>query len=171
MGPDLTRKHPRLAVWDYRNPGGYFVTICSHQQRQVFGRLRGSRVSLAPLGELIVDRWNGLTAHYSNVLLDSFAVMPDHLHALLVLTDPKVGEASLAPTPGSRRVAHSLGAVIGNFKSGVTRAAHRDLGLAGRIWQRGYYDHIVRSERDADQIRQYIASNPLALSLKHSSTL
>jgi REP element-mobilizing transposase RayT len=134
----------------------------------MFGRLQGSRVSLTPLGELIVERWNELPAHYSNVLLDSFAVMPEHLHALLVLTDPKVGEASLAPTTGPRHVAHSLGAVIGNFKSGVTRAAHRELGLPGRIWQRGYYDHIVRNERDADQIRQYIASNPMALSLKRT---
>jgi len=166
MDAELTRRHPRLKCWDYRNPGGYFVTICTHQQRPLFARFEAGRICLKPLGKLAARQWRSLPDHYSNLLLDAFVVMPEHIHALMVLVDSKVGEASLAPTSRRARIAHSLGSVVGGFKSGVTRLARRDLGMKGPIWQRGYYDHIIRDERDADQIREYIVNNPLALKLK-----
>ena len=93
---DLTRRQPRLKCWDYRNPGGYFVTICAYRQRPLFGWLDAGRTKLKPLGELAARHWRRLPDHFANLLLDAFVVMPQHLHGLIVLTDSTVGEACLA---------------------------------------------------------------------------
>jgi len=150
--PLPTRKKLRLSGFDYRSPGIYFVTICTSERRCCFGDIAieevapSEGVALSELGQLVRDAWLRVALTEFAVTLDEFVIMPNHMHALLELTSPKV----------------SLSAVVGAFKSVSTRDA-REAGLLARakLWQRGYHDHVVRDEASLGRIREYIENNPL----------
>lgn len=179
--PNRHHRHSiRLQGWDYRTPGAYFITICTDERANIFEDQH--------LRRLVESRWRAIPdqPRSRHVILDEWVVMPNHLHAILVLVEPEVdtaapsatgraaGRAATAgavlttldvlSTPVQPRGANagSVGAIVGTFKSLVTRAANvvrRTPG--GIIWQRGYYDHIVRNERELNAIRQYILDNPI----------
>jgi len=136
----------RLTGYDYGSSGIYFVTLCTQQRRRILSSVKDGKVELSKLGELVSRNWLSLPEWFSHLELDHFVIMPDHFHALIQLTDN-----------GS-----SLGTVIGSFKSATSRLA-RSSGLLydDRLWQRGYYDRIVRSESALLDIRQYIDDNPI----------
>lgn len=161
MSQETVRKNPRFSGYDYSAPGGYFITICCHRGKHVFGRIHNGRMLLNDTGSLAHTHWLQVSNHYSNIYLDVHVVMPNHLHALLAITNLNVGEASLAPTSAAHRC-NSLASVIGNFKSGVTREARASLGWRGTLWQRSYHDHVIREPLEAKTIRKYIANNPLS---------
>jgi REP-associated tyrosine transposase len=152
------RKSIRLRDYDYATPGAYMVTICTWNHRCIFGEIRDGQMHLNGLGSLVSERWQATPGHYGYVRLDEYIVMPNHLHGLLIIeTSPDFpGEAGLAPT---KRL--SLGAIVGSFKSSVTRRARKTCGFNGKhLWQRNYYEHVVRNEIDLANIRQYIVNNP-----------
>ena len=132
------RKNIRLQDWDYRTSGHYFVTICTHERQCLFEDETFRQIATQLL--LTIPQWS-----HSGVGLDEWVVMPNHLHAIFELTGNSVG----------------LGNVIGSYKALVTR---RIYGLlpAGKpiIWQRGYYERIIRNERELTAIRKYILQNP-----------
>lgn len=119
------------------------------------------------LGEIAVEFWEQIPAHFPTVQLDEFIVMPDHVHGILVWTEAAAAEASpvmtsgaSAPPSGPRK--NSLGAVVGSFKSAVSKRINGIYGQAGIfIWQRNYYEHVVRSSDELTRIRVYIGNNPL----------
>lgn len=167
------RRSIRMAGYDYRDAGGYFVTICSAQKRNVFGKVRCGEMKLNPYGQILENCWRALPEHFSHVVLDKYAIMPNHVHCILML-DINVGARHALPImldDKRERARHAsplrgeLGTVVGSFKSAVTKQinlyrAARNLPKA-TVWQRNYYEHIIRDENELNEIRRYIIENPL----------
>lgn len=150
------RKQLRLHGYDYAFPGAYFVTICSAGKRPVLGSVSGERIVLSPAGEIVRSEWIALAERFPRTVLDEFVIMPNHLHGVLAFVGP-AGGASLSPT---------LFEVIGAFKSISTIKVNRLLRQRGAaLWQRSYYEHIVRTGEDLRKIQRYIYENPLMWSL------
>jgi REP element-mobilizing transposase RayT len=173
------RRSIRLRHWDYRTHAFYFVTICAHGRENRFADEAAAEIA-AMMWPLIPQQ-----RHAAGVFLDEWVLMPNHFHGLLLLpgtaTDSNynVGTEEVvtglpfdlrfnaqqlqtsAPSEICKVHAGSLGAMIGTYKSGVTRrinALNRTPG--SRVWQRGYYERIVRNERELERIRTYIRENP-----------
>jgi len=162
--PFYSRRSPRLPGHDYRSDGLYFVTICAAQMRLRFGTILNGELQLNGLGRLIYDEWRRLAIARANLRLDHFVVMPNHLHGLLRIVEPDERDSrQLSGTEAGAVTIQSgsLGAIIGQFKAAVSRRAKAE-GINGDtpIWQRGFYDHIVRDERTLNEIRRYIIENP-----------
>lgn len=156
MNDKRNRRSIRLPDWDYRAGGIYFVTICTYNRIYLFDDPR--------LHELAVNAWDYIPnhPHAAHVTLDERVVMPNHAHGLLWLA-----ERPLSPTPQRKRpsgpLPESVGAIIGNYKMLVTKrikAIRKAIGSPMQVWQRGYWERIVRNERELNAIRKYIRENP-----------
>jgi REP element-mobilizing transposase RayT len=174
------RKQLRLRGYDYAFPGVYFVTICSAGKRPVFGSIRGESIVLSRAGEIVRCEWIALVERFARLVLDEFVIMPNHLHGVLGFvgqaggaspspttanTTTKPREASLDPKGGASP-SPTLFDVIGAFKSISTIKVNKLLGRRGvPLWQRSYYEHIVRTGEDLRKIQRYISENPLMWSL------
>jgi len=154
------RRSIRLEGYDYKSAGAYFVTIVAWRRECLFGEIVDDRMLTNEWGEIVRDEWERTAKIRPNVELGEFIVMPNHIHGILVFIDDMAGTTRrVAPTrtlqPGS------LGAVIGQFKSIVTKRINRLQNVAGRpIWQRNYYEHIIRNDHEWENITKYIESNP-----------
>lgn len=186
MTPDRPeRKNPRLRGWDYGAGGTYFVTFCTSAHRPVLSSIRRGDpcgrppLVLTPLGECVAE-----AIALTGVRVEHQVIMPNHVHLLLTLERAATraaptgagtqaatriaptgagtqADARVSPTDRGTQAAAELGRLVGTVKSrSVHLAAGRGL-EAGRLWQRGYYDHIVRSENDFLRIWTYIDNNPL----------
>ena len=168
------RQSIRLPSYDYAQAGAYFVTICTYNRDCLLGEIPGSEMSLTRAGEVALGCWNDLPNHYSHVEIDEFVVMPNHVHGIIVLTDQQgktsisesvtgagrgqVG-AGLKPAPTERR--HPLPEIVRAFKTFSSRRINERRGSPGvPVWQRNYYERVIRDERELDAIRQYIVDNP-----------
>ena len=152
------RRSTRLPKYDYTRSGVYFVTICTYRFASLFGRIVNGNVQLNSLGRLVEEEWRRTELVRPSVDVDLFVVMPNHLHGLLSISDC---QAEQIPERAATMRANSLGSIIAQFKSKVTKRSRR---LANPrsvpIWKRNYYDHIVRNERSLARIRNYILENP-----------
>jgi REP element-mobilizing transposase RayT len=167
---DLTfRKHLRVAGFDYRDNHAYFVTICTGSRACIFGSVVDGEVQLSQRGHVVHACWQDLPNHHAFVELDAFVVMPNHVHAVICFVgndpvaatpasrSPRSGESSLPHGPVSR----SLSAVVGSFKSSVSRNINRlRPGAAQSLWQPNFYEHVIRNDYAFDRIREYIVTNP-----------
>ena len=171
MSEAARRRSLRLKGYDYAQPGAYFVTICTHRHQPLFGEVVDDAMQLHAFGQIVWEEWFRTARVRPYVVLyeDEFVVMPNHLHGIvwIVETDeqPAVVGATrrVAPTGGRPRGPQpgSLGAIIGQFKSLVTKRINALRGTPGaRVWQRNYYEHIIRTEKALNAIRRYIAANP-----------
>ena len=148
------RKPTRLPEYDYSEYGMYFLTICAKDMEQIFGRIvgeglaspghSGSKFQPSPLGKITEKHLLDIPNHYDNVFVDKYVIMPNHIH-LIVMLEHSSGRTSPSPT---------IGNIIGGFKSGVSHE------YGQLIWQRSYYDHIIRNEKDYERIWEYIENNP-----------
>lgn len=156
----MKRKRIRLRYYDYRRTAVYFVTVCTHGRTVTLGTIRDGKPELTRLGILAASRWESIPDHEPKAVLDLFVVMPNHLHGLIGLDAPGV-HSELKRKSGELR-AGSLGAVVGGFKASVTRIG-REEGVVGGdpVWQRGFWEHIVRGPKALERIRRYIIENPL----------
>ena len=159
------RRSIRLPGYDYAQAGAYFVTICTYNRDCLLGEILGSEMSLTRSGEVVLECWNDLPNHYSYVEIDEFVVMPNHVHGIMVLSDQQrknpnaqnVG-AGLKPAPTKR---HPLPEIVRAFKTFSSRRINERRGSPGLpLWQRNYYERVIRNERELDAIRQYIVDNP-----------
>ena len=158
------RRSIRLKGYDYSLAGAYFVTIVAWRREMLFGDVvdgktpQGGAVVLNEFGQIVREEWEQTAVVRPNVELGEYVIMPNHVHGMLIFVDDGVG--------ATRRVApvlqpNSLGAVLGQFKSIVTKRINRLQNVAGRpVWQRNYYEHIIRDEREWENIHRYIESNP-----------
>ena len=160
------RRSIRLPDYDYSQAGAYFVTLCSHRKACIFGEIIDGDMRLNALGSIVSLQWQR-TAHVrTSVKLDAFAIMPNHVHGILfihvnIIRDTPYPSAKRDPKQKAELHSGSLGAIIGQFKSAVTRQARRLEGMHDvQIWQRNYYEHVIRSEESLYDIRKYIAENP-----------
>jgi REP element-mobilizing transposase RayT len=159
MGYDPDRHHrrsTRLRGYDYARPGAYYVTIVVQGRELRFGMIDHAAMHLNDAGRMIEHWWKELEPRYATVRTDSFVVMPNHVHGVLHLLEDEGGHAG----PPLHRV-------VGWFKTMTTNGyllgvkAGRWPPFEGRLWQRGYYERIVRNESELARTRDYIAANPL----------
>jgi putative transposase len=201
------RRSIRLKGYDYSSEGCYFVTVCTFQRKHLFGEIIQGDMQFSVLGRIASEQWMKIPERFSNVELDEFVIMPNHVHGILIINGPvgvglaptqgrlhlakhssgasDLGEG-LAPTQGRLHLAKhsagasdlgeacapalsqskpSLGDMIGAYKSLVAceclKFYKTQNKIMGKIWQRNYYEHIINSEREYEQIAQYIVNNPL----------
>ncbi len=157
------RRSIRLKDYDYSQAGAYFVTICAHNQRGLFGNIVNGEMKLSSIGKIVQREWNTTPARFPNVELDAFIIMPNYIHGILLI----VG-ATLVVAHDKRagtRPAPTLGKIVGSFKSRCVRKCIRNGLNVGKLWQRNYYEHIIRDEKDLNQIREYIINNPITWQL------
>jgi putative transposase len=149
------RKSPRLQGYDYTQEGLYFITICTNQRQMLFGDVVDGEMILNSLGQLAHIELQTLPQHRPNIDIDAFVIMPNHVHAIIVILE------SLNTTSKSLTSTGSLGAIVGGYKSGVTRKA-RQQGLVdeGVLWQERYHDAIIRNEQQYRHIALYVEQNP-----------
>lgn len=168
--PNLHRRRSiRLKDYDYTQSGAYFVTICTHGRECLFGEIDANgNMILSQYGEMVQDEWFKTAIIRSYVDLDAFVVMPNHVHGIILITsDAPVGATRrVAPTPNDHHnpkgpKSKSLGAIVGSFKSSVSRHINEWRETAGApVWQRDYYDVVIRNEAMLNTRRQYIETNP-----------
>ncbi len=151
------RRSTRLRGYDYAQPGAYFVTICTQNRECLFGEIVDGAMHLNQMAEMVATVWNDLPQHYSGVDVDAFVIMPNHVHGIVMLSAGQ--PRGVAPTL-------SLPDVVHRFKSLTTaryrRGAAREgwPAFAGRLWQRNYYEHVIRDEGEMNRVREYIVNNP-----------
>ncbi len=164
------RRSIRLQQYDYAQAGAYFVTICIYEHACLLGDIINGEMRMNAAGQLVADTWTHLPVRFPCIELDAFVVMPNHLHGVLVLSDPPatVGAGLALPNnasdfkkQGTPRSAPTLADVVGAFKSISAIACNRLLNRSGcPFWQRNYYEHVIRHEKDLERIREYIENNP-----------
>ena len=155
------RRSIRLPTWDYRQAAAYFVTLVTDGRQPLFGHLVDGRVVLSEFGHIATVQMNWLPEQNPQVRLDVWVIVPNHIHAIFWLTNNVAAEESALANGRPRLPAGSLGAVVGGYKSAVARRINDRRGARGAaVWQRNYYEHIVRTEDELRRIREYIESNP-----------
>ena len=149
------RKRNRLAGYDYSAPGAYFVTICTYKKRCNLSRiavgegLAPPAVRLTPIGTIVEDQLRNLPARYPSLVVNAYAIMPNHVHLLLTLyVTQYTGGASPAPTVPD---------IVCTFKSLIARQARADLDAAP-LWQRSFHDHVIRNDADFRATWDYIGN-------------
>ena len=158
------RNSLRRPRYNYSQPGAYFVTFCSNKGRPLFGQIENQTMCLNPLGEIADQGWHEFAERHPEIEIDTFVVMPNHIHVLLWLR--YVAETVEQTTPEKERrfsdaIAGSVSTLVGAYKSSVTHKAKRaELIPDGSLWQRSFHDHVVRNKSDLDRIRSYIHNNP-----------
>jgi len=168
----LNRRSVRLPGYDYSQPGAYFVTICTQNRACLYGDIIDGKMMLNANGLIVHEEWQKTAEMRLNVVLDTFVIMPNHIHGILVIKDDiDYGKAKCrgtmhrAPTPMIERygkpVSNSIPTIIRGFKSAVTHRINEIRATPGApIWQRNFYEHVIRNEDNLNEIRQYIENNP-----------
>ena len=153
--PFFERRSLRLARFDYSLPGAYFITVVVHQRRCLLGAVVSGRSVPNDAGQRVIETWRSLTSRYRRVTLDAFVVMPNHIHGILRLD----GGASLERQVG-------IPTIVGVLES-LTTVRYVDAveqrgwpPFERRLWQRSYYDRVIRDEAALTVCREYIATNP-----------
>ncbi len=200
--PLIHNRHSiRWQGYDYRRAGAYFITICAHRHRYIFGEVREGRMYANRFGSYLGDQWKHTARVRPEVALDAFVVMPNHFHAIIILhdgsgmpptcpedvpliptdtdTQPRRGMPLACPytQPGTDPSAYAqfgkpqkgaLGTIIGHFKAEVTKTACRGFNLQ-TVWQRNFYDRVIRDPEEFERIREYIAQNPEQWEFDHEN--
>jgi putative transposase len=169
------RRSVRLHPFDYSDSHSYFVTICAENKRPIFGKIVNGEVALSTAGRIVDACWMEIPSHFPNVELAQHIVMPEHIHGIIRLRPRAMDGGSDAKV--SRRARHavplpkqegdfaaptigSIPTIVGAFKSAVTKQLNR------AIWQRGYYEHVIRDDDEFRKTCEYIRANPARRALK-----
>jgi len=167
------RRSIRLAGFDYRQANAYFVTICTQVRCCLLGEIIDEVMHRSDAGRMVEQVWNELPERYPGVDVDAFVVMPNHIHGIIVLSGQAIDgfRGNIRRGDGHGTIAPSLADIVQRFKSYTTaeyRHAVCHLGwppFPGKLWQRNYYEHIIRDAASLDTIRQYIETNVLQWSM------
>ena len=168
--PQRNRRSIRLQGYDYSQAGAYFVTLCTQNRECLFGEIVNGEMRLNEAGRVVADEWINTAEIRDEIELDEWVVMPNHFHGILVITVGR-GDRRVAPTGPQPR---SIGAVMAGFKSAATKRINELRQTPGmKLWQRNYWEHIVRNEPELNRIREYIHNNPAqwVLDKLHPSSL
>jgi putative transposase len=160
------RRSIRLRSFDYSHPGSYFVTILSHNARHIFGELILGQMKLSAIGKIVLDCWLDVPNHLPGIELNEYIIMPNHVHGIIRIpararhAAPLQRHVKTVEAFGSPRVA-SIPTIVRSFKSAVSLLTRKVLGQpAALIWQRNYFERVLRDEREFHKVRRYIAQNP-----------
>ena len=176
------RRTIRLNNYDYASKGAYFITICTCQKENIFGDVVGGKIVLNDIG-MIVDRyWNKIQNYFLNVETDEYIIMPNHVHGIIFILNelknttraqqPLPTRGCHAPTDDARNGTHgrkfgdmepgSISSIICTLKSLTTRTVNKQMRIkGGTIWQRNYFERIIRNKNELNKIRLYIVNNPV----------
>ena len=175
------RRSIRLRGYDYTRAGAYFITICTQNRECMFGEIADRKMVLNPAGNMIQTVWDEIPFHYAGIDIDAFTVMPNHIHGIIVITRsvavPTVGAGpracpdngqprGVAPTETAGTAGLSLGDMVHRFKTMTTKRYADGVKQSGwqsfprKLWQRNYWEHIIRDEMELNRIREYIHTNP-----------
>jgi len=150
------RKSTRLRGYDYAAPNWFFVTICVASRRPILGEIVGTEMRLSGFGRIVERTWLQLPNFYGSISLENFVVMPNHVHGIVVNGEAR--PTSELPQP----CRYSLSEIMRGFKSMSAREINRHVPEPRALWQRGFYEHIIRDDADLARIREYIDTNPVA---------
>ena len=157
------RRSIRLRGYDYAQAGAYFVTICTHNRECLFGEIMDGKMVLNDAGRMVEQCWRDIPSHFPHTELDEFVIMPNHVHGIVFITDI-VGAKNFSPlrqSPHGHQAGTSktIGSIVRGFKIGVTKwmRTHTNVHV---VWQRNYWEHIIRNDDELHRIRQYVVDNP-----------
>jgi len=165
------RRSLRLPNYDYAQAGAYFVTVCTNERKCLLGEIVGGEMRLSDAGRMVESVWIDIARHYSSVDIDAFVTMPNHIHGIIILgvgAGPRACPDEKKRMGQPQRVAPtiSLPEVVQRFKSLTTTKYIKGVAqeswpaFPGRLWQRNYYEHVIRKENELTLIREYIQLNP-----------
>ena len=175
FNPDIHHRHSiRLRKFDYSTAGAYFVTICAFQRECLFGEVVDGVVQWNEEGRIVEDSWREIMTHFSGVEIDRYITMPNHFHGIVFTVgagfpprpdahaqNAENCEKTLGGETPPLRLA-TLGQIVGYFKYQSTKHINQSRDNPGvPVWQRNYYERVIRDERELDNIRQYIVDNPV----------
>jgi len=150
------RQSIRLRNYDYSQAGAYFVTVCMHERQCLLGEIAGDKVEMNNAGRSVWTAWKNIPQHYPGVGVDEFVVMPNHVHGILILGD----RAGLKPAPTKK--SHGLSEIVRAFKTFSAREINKSRGMTSApVWQRSYYERVIRDKGELNRIRRYIVDNPV----------
>jgi len=158
------RRSVRLKGYDYSNPGAYYVTICTWNRDCIFGEIINGEMKLNEFGEVVNREWLCSSEIRREIELDEFVVMPNHIHGIIFIngngnTAHDLGANGCSPL---RKRSRSLSSFIAGYKSAVTKSINILRNTPGMpVWQRNYFEHIIRNEYGLFRIREYIRNNPV----------
>jgi putative transposase len=162
------RRSIRLKGYDYTQSGAYYITIVTYQRQHLFGEVVNDEMRLNELGQIAHDEWfkTAVLRPYVTLYADEFVVMPNHVHGIVWIEHTDGGDIPAIVGAERRSVPtvapKSLGAIVRAYKSAVTYAINSLQNQRGAaLWQRNYYEHIIRDEKDLQAKRDYILGNPM----------
>jgi len=171
--PKHNRRSVRLQGYDYSKAGAYFVTICTRNRECLFGEILDGVMLSNDAGGVVQQCWDDIPAHFPHVELDAFVIMPNHVHGILSIVDsqtvgaknfsPLQAQPSISPPPSQQRpcgTSKTIGSIVRGFKIGVTKWMRQHT-LTPDVWQRNYWEHVVRNDMELNRIREYICNNPI----------
>lgn len=142
------RRSIRLTGYDYSQSGAYFITICTHNRQCIFGDIVDGAMNLNELGNIVRSHWQELEKRHPNVEIDESIVMPNHLHGIIFLDERSSDRLK------------SISEIIRGFKTFSARKINKFFGRKGTpVWQRNYYERIIRTEDESNNITKYIINN------------
>ncbi len=150
-----SRRNPRIKGYNYSQDGYYFLTICSTHREEIFSTIAEGKVALTEIGKIIDREWRRSSDIRKEIELDSFVIMPNHVHAIVHILET----SGRFHSKGLEK--KSLSSLITGFKSSVTKIVRTQGLIIVSPWHRGYYEHIIRDVAELYRIREYIASNPI----------
>jgi REP element-mobilizing transposase RayT len=146
--------------FDYGQVGAYFVTLSVQDRKCLFGEVVNDAMRVNEIGKIVADEWRRTPTMRPNVILDECVVMPNHFHALLALESSRRGVLN-TPSGQFHSPSQTLGAILRGFKAATTKKINECRGRFGEVlWQRNFYEHVVRDEAELSRIREYIENNP-----------
>lgn len=155
------RKSIRLPEYDYTQEGAYFITIVTQNRNYLFGKIVEGDMCLNPFGNIVSQVWQSVPKHHPKTVVDPFIIMPNHMHGIIKI----VGARRAVPLHQSEEfgkpVPGSIPTILRSFKSETTRRNNILRSTPGaKVWQRNYYEHVIRDENDYESIYEYILTNP-----------
>ena len=156
------RRSIRLKGYDYSKAGWYFITLCSKNRERLFGNVDNGEMVINEYGKIIRYSWFDLRNHNNHIRLDAFMIMPNHVHGIIQIIDVNDVRAGSEPALTKKHKQHSLSEIIRQFKTFSARRINKKRNMTGiPVWQRNYYEHIIRDDEELNRIRLYIKYNTL----------
>jgi REP element-mobilizing transposase RayT len=151
----------RLQEYDYSSQGAYFITICTKNRECLLGEIRDRGMVLNDLGVIVLKCWHDLPKHYTNIILDEFVIMPNHIHGIIRIENVETGLKPVSTTT-NRNKNHGLSEIVRALKTFSSRNINIIRQVSGTpVWQSRFYERVIRNEDELNKIREYIINNPL----------
>lgn len=173
------RNSNRLSGYDYSLPGYYFITVVLHHRIALFGNIVDGQLNLSEIGKMIKETWLNLPSRFPNIHLDDFVIMPNHFHGIVIIEELVVGAELVSAQNANKNISNrvgtsptptengpTLGDIVRAFKSITTNNYIENVKnnnwspFDRKLWQRNYYDRIIRNDDELRKIQQYIDCNP-----------